>query len=111
MHPSQIANRVNAMIRLGAMDAEITRRLETLREDFNQHPDIGDLSPDRKFRVLFIGKASPSFMVVINALQDKGVEVIAAFTSFSAFDYLHGCLLYTSPSPRDLSTSRMPSSA
>ena len=25
--------------------------------------------------------------------------------------WLHGCLLYTSPSPRDLSTSRMPSSA
>ena len=27
------------------------------------------------------------------------------------FDVLDGCLLYTSPSPRDLSTSRMPSSA
>ena len=26
-------------------------------------------------------------------------------------EYLPGCLLYTSPSPRDLSTSRMPSSA
>ena len=26
-------------------------------------------------------------------------------------DQLSGCLLYTSPSPRDLSTSRMPSSA
>ena len=26
-------------------------------------------------------------------------------------DSLHICLLYTSPSPRDLSTSRMPSSA
>ena len=25
--------------------------------------------------------------------------------------YMNGCLLYTSPSPRDLSTSRMPSSA
>ena len=25
--------------------------------------------------------------------------------------YQKGCLLYTSPSPRDLSTSRMPSSA
>ena len=25
--------------------------------------------------------------------------------------FQHGCLLYTSPSPRDLSTSRMPSSA
>ena len=29
----------------------------------------------------------------------------------SALQYLDGCLLYTSPSPRDLSTSRMPSSA
>ena len=27
------------------------------------------------------------------------------------FDEQHICLLYTSPSPRDLSTSRMPSSA
>ena len=27
------------------------------------------------------------------------------------FGRLDGCLLYTSPSPRDLSTSRMPSSA
>ena len=27
------------------------------------------------------------------------------------FDDKEGCLLYTSPSPRDLSTSRMPSSA
>ena len=26
-------------------------------------------------------------------------------------EYLYNCLLYTSPSPRDLSTSRMPSSA
>ena len=26
-------------------------------------------------------------------------------------EYVHTCLLYTSPSPRDLSTSRMPSSA
>ena len=26
-------------------------------------------------------------------------------------EYYTGCLLYTSPSPRDLSTSRMPSSA
>ena len=29
----------------------------------------------------------------------------------SALEYFNICLLYTSPSPRDLSTSRMPSSA
>ena len=31
--------------------------------------------------------------------------------SLTKEDLLNGCLLYTSPSPRDLSTSRMPSSA
>ena len=36
---------------------------------------------------------------------------IAAFYSFSKQARLWTCLLYTSPSPRDLSTSRMPSSA
>ena len=30
---------------------------------------------------------------------------------YDAWNKLQGCLLYTSPSPRDLSTSRMPSSA
>ena len=30
---------------------------------------------------------------------------------FSDLERMKGCLLYTSPSPRDLSTSRMPSSA
>ena len=32
-------------------------------------------------------------------------------TSTSSGENFLGCLLYTSPSPRDLSTSRMPSSA
>ena len=34
-----------------------------------------------------------------------------AVTTHAALGDLHTCLLYTSPSPRDLSTSRMPSSA
>jgi len=80
----------STLFALGVMEREIERRIETLRVDFHQTPNMENLSPDRKFRVLFIGKASPSFMVIINALQDKGVDVIAAFTSFSAFDYLHG---------------------
>jgi len=90
MHPAQIANRVNAMIRLGAMEQEIQRRMVTLREDFGANVALSEMKPDRKFRVLFIGKATPAFMVIVNALQDKGVNVVAAFTSFSAFDYLHG---------------------
>ena len=89
MHPTQIANRVGSMIRLGRIEGEITRRLKTLSNDFNETVELSDLSPNRRFRVLFIGKASPAFMIIVNAMQNKGVEVIAAFTSFSAFDYLH----------------------
>ncbi|WP_418152941.1 hypothetical protein AB8615_05590 [Litorimonas sp. RW-G-Af-16] len=89
MHSSQVANRVDSMIRLGEMEVEITRRIETLRENFGQDVDLSSEDLDRPFRILFIGKATPGFMVIINALQSKNVEVVAAFTSFSAFDYLH----------------------
>ena len=46
----------------------------------------------------------------ISSVQDLIREDYVAVVD--ADEYLHpGCLLYTSPSPRDLSTSRMPSSA
>ena len=41
---------------------------------------------------------------VLVKLEDGAIQV-------SPRDESKGCLLYTSPSPRDLSTSRMPSSA
>ena len=34
-----------------------------------------------------------------------------AYGNFSHHEYSVGCLLYTSPSPRDVEESRMPSSA
>ena len=49
--------------------------------------------------------------------NDGGIERTAKFFSSISiepsvfFAWYVGCLLYTSPSPRDLSTSRMPSSA
>ena len=88
-HITQIANRVSSMIRLGQMEREIIRRVDTLREDFNIDYELTDETLRNPFRILFIGKASPDFMVIINALQKKNVEVVAAFTSFSAFDFLH----------------------
>ena len=44
--------------------------------------------------------------------RERGVTIDLAFKKFETpkFDFTL-CLLYTSPSPRDLSTSRMPSSA
>ena len=42
--------------------------------------------------------------------EPNGSMRVAALEAFTGINY-YTCLLYTSPSPRDLSTSRMPSSA
>jgi len=74
--------------------------------------------------VLFGTIASPDFTVKddshISALSPGGspgagvdvtVVTAAGITTTGPTDRFNYCLLYTSPSPRDLSTSRMPSSA
>ena len=43
--------------------------------------------------------------------RDSKTSAAEAITFEDVRDWLKSCLLYTSPSPRDLSTSRMPSSA
>ena len=46
--------------------------------------------------------------------SDNLIQAVRDTVSASSdllIDHYIGCLLYTSPSPRDLSTSRMPSSA
>ena len=43
--------------------------------------------------------------------KDRGENALSLQDRFKLFSHLYSCLLYTSPSPRDLSTSRMPSSA
>ena len=53
-----------------------------------------------------LGFAEQGYRLVMNCNSDGGQTV-----SHIHLHCLGGCLLYTSPSPRDLSTSRMPSSA
>lgn len=88
-HPSQVATRVDSLIRLSAMEQEIMRRITTLKEGFNIDYTLEESALSRPFKILFVGKPTPEFMVVINALQEKNVDVVAAFTTFSAFDYLY----------------------
>ena len=50
--------------------------------------------------------------LVMDAANQNGVSILPVDSEHSAiFQCLQGCLLYTSPSPRDGATSRMPSSA
>ncbi len=88
-HASQIAIRVDSLIRLAGMEREIMRRISTLKETFDIEYRLEESALSRPFKILFVGKPTPEFMIVINALQEKNVEVVAAFTTFSAFDYLY----------------------
>ena len=56
------------------------------------------------------GVTANQFVQDLRAMDDGVSPVIAAFNSIGG-DLFDGCLLYTSPSPRDQRGSRMPSSA
>ena len=70
----------------------------------NERPYV----PDRELFYL-TGLVEPGCVAVLVGGSAPRVEVFARPRDHKA--ELWTCLLYTSPSPRDLSTSRMPSSA
>ena len=57
-----------------------------------------------------VGDQYTTFLIAVGGI---GLTMLIAFRSFrlALIALIPNCLLYTSPSPRDLSTSRMPSSA
>ena len=94
---TNVANTTNASVEflIGLSDTDlIFDNIELKEIDCEVDPDV-PTDPD--------GDCHESQQVVVNGMFDNG---IAPFNSWGCI-----CLLYTSPSPRDLSTSRMPSSA
>ena len=76
-------------------------------------PDEGLMSP--KMNVLTVGNAIVDIFArcedeFLN-LQEIGKGMMNLVDAARSAQLYAACLLYTSPSPRDLSTSRMPSSA
>ena len=88
-HPAQITMRIKALQRLASMQDELKLRRSTLFNAFNIAPPPANDARLRPPKILFVGKPAPEFMTIIHALQEKSAEVVAAFTSFTAFDYLH----------------------
>ena len=94
----------------------MTDQFEPNEEDFSIIKSIAESDMDRPVLMLNLnryfesvsfpdGKLYKSYMDVLSKLLESlGGKILWQMPSY-------GCLLYTSPSPRDLSTSRMPSSA
>ena len=49
--------------------------------------------------------------LIENFITEQGLTLSKVFITHGHLDHAGGCLLYTSPSPRDRTRSRMPSSA
>ncbi|MEE2524977.1 hypothetical protein V0U79_01250 [Hyphobacterium sp. HN65] len=85
--PVQLANRIQSLRRLWVME-DIARRRKAACQVFG-HTIHDDSLGDRQPTVLFVGEATARFMAIRHALAANGTGMIAAFSSFSAFDYLH----------------------
>ena len=70
------------------------------------HFDVGNLGYSRRSTVLFNEPEA-----VREIMRDAAGVFPKSDLMVSALEHLIGCLLYTSPSPRDRQKSRMPSSA
>mgnify|MGYP003314023870 CR=1 FL=1 len=69
---------------------------------------------DKPLRVSYgeyVYESVPGWAPLPDGWEWNHVVGVAVDSQDRIFAYNRSCLLYTSPSPRDLSTSRMPSSA
>ena len=87
LHPAQAALRLESLVRGAVAEEEFELRLETFA-DRGRRLDLPD-EQTGPYRVLAVGEPAPQFLALSNALTRSGVEVVGAFTAYTAFDYLH----------------------
>ncbi len=87
LHPAQAAMRLENLTRMTIAEEEFALRLETFGER-GRKLDL-PAEPAGPYRILAIGEPAPQFLALSNALAQGGVEVVGAFTAYTAFDYLH----------------------
>jgi two-component system cell cycle response regulator PopA len=87
LDPVQAAHRLEQLVRAAVAEEEFVLRSQTFAEHGRRLPMT---EPENgPFRVLTIGEPAPKFLGLSHALKSNGAEVTAAFTAYTAFDYLH----------------------
>ena len=87
LHPAQAANRLESLLREAIAEEEFALRQETFAERGRTLAPPEDAGGP--WRVLAVGEPSPDFLALSHALRAQGAKVIGAFTTYTAFDYLH----------------------
>ncbi|HEY1427845.1 MAG TPA: diguanylate cyclase [Caulobacteraceae bacterium] len=87
LHPAQAIMRLESLVRMAVAEEEFELRLETFAER-GRRLDLPE-TEGGQLRVLCIGEPAPQFLALSNALGRYEAQVVGAFTSYTAFDYLH----------------------
>jgi two-component system cell cycle response regulator PopA len=87
LHPSQAVMRLESLVRMSVAEEEFELRLETFAER-GRRLELPE-SEAGPLRVLCVGEPAPQFLALSNALARFETQVVGAFTSYTAFDYLH----------------------
>ncbi|HEX5776546.1 MAG TPA: diguanylate cyclase [Caulobacteraceae bacterium] len=87
IHPAQAVLRMESLVRMAVAEEEFELRRETFAER-GRELEL-PAAPNSPLRILAIGEPAPQFLALSNALGRNGVEVVGAFTAYTAFDYLH----------------------
>lgn len=87
LHPSQAVMRLESLVRMSVAEEEFELRLETFAER-GRRLELPE-AESGPLRVLCVGEPAPQFLALSNALARFEAQVVGAFTSYTAFDYLH----------------------
>lgn len=86
VHPAQAALRLEHLLRAAVAAEEFELRRATFEE---RAVRLTLDAPESPRRILAVGEPDPRFLALSNHLEDRGVQLTAALTPYTAFDYLH----------------------
>jgi len=86
-HPQQIVLMIEHLVRECVAEEEFDTRSTTFNISADDIEKVDKL--ETPLAILSIGSPDPDFLALTHNLRGKKLEVVAALSSYSAFDYLH----------------------